>query len=49
MTDRIPNLHRYIINVEYRGNNPKMIKAIDQYEESIKRKKEETQKNIQRF
>jgi hypothetical protein len=37
MTDKIPNLHRYIINIEYRGNNPKIKQAIDQYEERIKR------------
>lgn len=49
MTDRIPNLHRYVVNIEYRGNNMNMIKAIDKYEESIKRKKEEVEKNIQRF
>ena len=49
MTDKISNLHRYLINIEYRGNNPKIKQAIDQYEERIKRKKEENQKNIQRF
>jgi hypothetical protein len=49
MTDKISNLHRYLINIEYRGDNPKIKQAIDQYEERIKRKKEENQKNIQRF
>lgn len=36
MTDRIPDLHRYLINIEYRGNDIKIIRAIDNYEESMK-------------
>ena len=49
MTDKINDLHRYIINIEYKGSNPKIKLAIDQYEEDIKRKKEEVKKNITRF
>lgn len=50
MTDKIQNLHKYIINIEYRGGNPKIKQAIDEYEEVIqRRKKEEAQKNITRF
>lgn len=45
MTDRIPNLHRYILNIEYRGSNPEIVKSIDEYEENIQRKKEEIKKN----
>lgn len=45
MTDKIPNLHRYILNIEYKGSNPEIIKMIDDYEENIKRKKEEIKKN----
>lgn len=37
MTDKIPNLHRYILNIEYRGNNPETREEIDRYEELIKR------------
>lgn len=40
MTDKITNLHKYIINIEYKGGNPKIKQKIDEYEEIIKRTKE---------
>lgn len=46
MTDRIHPLHRFILNVEYRGNNPEIIKAIDDYENYIQAKKEEVKKDF---